>query len=1423
MAKTKTKFKGLVKGAALGFALIMASAFFPANAVASAVDYNTGNDARLNVSRIEVDGNNQSFSVKRGDEVPVPAATYSYKKVGGTAGIHTIGTTADADAVAAKISSSSVSVYYKATGDFVTVKDGKFTADEVGTYVIEYSVVVDGIPYTYEQLVSVEASEASFEFEKNDKNIIPSVYDIALAEEKLAEADRDIVLPLPTVNDDKGNPILTSADEDYYTNDKASYTLPTGENAKKYYVSISLAISLNGQESQLAIKSRDVEIEGSSDTKKEYYLSYADLKNLDGQDIKIFYAFYQKSSGNDVFVASTSKTFTVKSNYYYTKSDKKAVGYELVASRDGVKPDNAVVGVEKAIPTIKATTSSTNAPSSEAVEVYYDLVVYKANANGNYNDNNDVTSQVVTKDGKFKAIEEGSYKFVYKVSDFYGNNASEASTTFTINKVKDSVAATAYVYDAGHANAYDEKENKYESAENLLKNQTVNRNIIMYAVGGTDNMVKRFEDLTPEEIAAEANHISLKRAIKDNSGIDRFVVDDDAYHAYNLIFAPGKAAGSTTSVWQTIVKDNYQIYKQMILEGSVADVTNDEKIQEFLLENNYRLVTTKFNKDFNGNDIITETGLTDEEIKAKMLDAGYAYVEPKTANYSFENKEGTFTFYYYANDNVNNNKEASIYFPVKLANSFDDQSVPTITFSSNLQSAYLPSETFEFNVASATDSVASRLTTVTAYRYLDADKVALPANETAGTTKKLEYVVMNANSALMNTTTGKWFAQKGIVESEGWFIDNDASSYKVDLTKRTAGANYIEILAYAIDDYGNVGFFNKVIRIADTTDGQAPVLYKVVNAPEATTYKAPNQIPLPTLYFSDANANYMHAQVNVYKVVKGASVQETTKTLVQSSGMKTSYDTQREYFKVDAGVFNASVAGEYQVAVTVVDSGNHSVTSYFNYSVAAGESTETPKIDNISADTIELEPGQAHYLVPPTFTMIENSAYGYVGIDDQDDAYTSTHYNVSIIEATTSDYNLEETYFFGNSEGTYKLQYTAFLLQYQKSALAAKAEAEDGELFFDNDKLMYRVQTGTDAQTNPVYTDYYVYIDQENNNALTANTSLQGDGAALADMTGLNAIAKVYVDQSDVQIIKVSEVFIKVLFDDDDYAVDKYDEVGHEVKIVKPAVDFKGNGATMNRKESTVTITRTMGGTTTTIATLNFEDWQKVVQEDTTNFKVVGSDIYLKLKDNGQYKIKYSIQAQAGGQNIGDPNTDYVYTLSSGDTEKPTIEINNKTLIKDQHGNEKQVFNIGDKLVIDMAAITVDDNATKDRDTLLGNLEVTYRNTTLNESAKLLDNKATEEGKYVYEIESLTAAGDYVLTFTIRDGVGNISEQTTVNFEVSTKSSDPVSAKEVMGGVLIGVSVALLAGVVGYFVISKVKLDRKEKGYKNAGKDKKND
>ena len=137
-------------------------------------------------------------------------------------------------------------------------------------------------------------------------------------------------------------------------------------------------------------------------------------------------------------------------------------------------------------------------------------------------------------------------------------------------------------------------------------------------------------------------------------------------------------------------------------------------------------------------------------------------------------------------------------------------------------------------------------------------------------------------------------------------------------------------------------------------------------------------------------------------------------------------------------------------------------------------------------------------------------------------------------------------------------------------------------------------------------------------------------------------------------------------------------------------------------------------------------------------------------------------------------------------------------------------------LVLNMAGLTVSDKVTTDADTLLETLEVRLTNNDTDESWTL---ENTAESGYAYE-HDLDQAGDYTLTISVRDAAGNRAEK-SVSFTVSTDATTPVNVQEVLGGILIGLSVAVLAGVVIYFVVSKVKLDKKEKGYKvNNSKDK---
>lgn len=1403
MNKTKSK-KGILKGVAVGFAFVLCSAFFPTSAVATlAEDWVGKTEVNQNANRIEVDGdsvNEASKTVKKGDNYVIPVGEYYGKST--TA--HLIGSKTTVEGL-----SSSVVVTYQATGDVVkTISDNEnvsameaesFKAEKLGTYLITYTVVENGVVYTYDLAVNCEASEASFEFSANEKNIIPSVYDVKSAKEK------NIVLPLPKVNDEDGEVVLSAEDSEYYVLNKNGSGIPNEESSKKCYVYISL---ISGDDS--------IEIEQDSET-GEFYIDGSKLSaktesgeaKLEGYEFKVNYAFYQVQANGGTFITSTSKTFTVEDGYYYKDKDSaeenREYGYDLVTSWSTTVPDSAVVGVEKVLPSITGKTKATNSPANENVDVYYKVKVIKMNNNGSYVDDEEhnVTEQVITKDGKFKAVEEGSYRFYYDVYDFYGNSTTSSSTTFTIDKVRDTQSPDVYMYDAGDFTI--NEKGAYSSAESKLKTQTAPRNVIMYAIAGVDNM--------------PSNTVTLRREIRNATGIRRFIVSEQKYNEYNLIFAPTKS--DATSVYQQIVADNFEVARQLLLDEK--DLT-DANIKAWLKENNYLLVTTN-GKNIEGNDIVED--LKAEDVADKMIEAGYAYIPAETTNGQHDFAEETYSFYYYASDNINNNSEKSVYYNVKFVANSTDASVPTITFSSNLQNAYLPNETIEFNVASASDTTDSRLTTVTAYRFLK-NKTAtstdtrtdvpagkeVVANDLTKETLKIVYESANEKDA------DKWYVKNktasgiGLVESAGWYVNENESTYKIDL-KDVNGAEFIEILCYSVDDYGNAGFFNKIISIADAADEDMPSLYRVVGAPEAgKTYEAPKSISLPTLYFTDAKVEHMHADVVVYKVT------DDGRQVMQSTGMNTKFDTLRGIFTVDAGIFNASTEGKYQVAVTVSDSGNHSVTTYFDYNVNGNGRVETPEINPINFSESELAIDQTVYLPQPTLSVSDSSTWGYIGLGDNDDSNVATYYTTTMISASSNNYELDRYYFTGKAKGTYKLRYDVFLIQYNKTEAHFASTLTAGKMSInEKGQLVYRNEADTKT--------YYIYLDENEENEdykLQVYTNTLGvDGTSLADDNKTeyealinDSVVTFYVLPSAVQTLEVKDVAINISIDADAYSKDQYAEVGSSIDIVKPEVRVSGadKGNTIDKEESFVQVTITTGSTTQTLATIKFSNWEEAVKNDPDNFEVNGSDIKLKLTRNGRYTIRYSVQAQDYlGQNVGDAKT-LSYTIANGDVVAPTIEFA-KDFVQEK-------YSINDTLSINIAGITVSDKVTTERKDLLETIKVKLTNEDTSESWNL-ENTSTVEGDYTFE-KALkdTGAGDYTLTISVTDKAGNTADK-SVSFTVSTDTKDPVNVKEVLGGVLIGVSVAILAGVVIYFVVSKVKLDKRAKGYQSDTKDKDKD
>ncbi|MBE6804788.1 MAG: hypothetical protein E7379_02855 [Clostridiales bacterium] len=1350
MAKTKIT-KSILKTAAVGFACIMCGAFFPANAMASAEEITPANVNSISVNTGNEASKQQSLTVKKGETVVIPAATYKYD-----AGSITIGEKDEG----AKITSE-VIVTEKSTGDEVVVSGGKFVAEKVGQYVVTYKVVHDTVEYSYDLIVTAQATNASFDFETNVENVIPSIYDITLADGK------DVVLPLPTVMGEKEEVLLENDKENFITG-AASATTDT-------YVKIKITCGAD------EINAETKTVNG----KEVYVIPAATLsageegdRTYDGKTIKVLYSFYQKVDDKSVYVASTSKSFIVKEKYYFADSEKKDSEYELVASfSSNTFPDSATVGVAKTLPGAIGTTKATNSPATEGVETYYTIQVIKADGNGKYNtaDAKDVTAEVISDGNKFTAKEEGSYKFIYTVKDFYGHTAINTDeVTRIIQNVKDSKSASVFIYDAAKP-GYDAEAKTYASAENLLKTKAINRNIIMYAIGGTDNMVAN-EDIT------------LRREIRNYSGIKEFVITESLYDNYNLIFAPDALSGSTiTDIYKQVIEDNYALRSALELNDIVTDPLDPEydinEIKDYM-QQYYLVVTTEFNKDAFGNKIVDTEGFSEdtEDAIEQMMAQGYAYIAPAEGRMgTFKNQ--SYNFYYFANDGINT--ESSAKKDIELIADYSDPEVPTLTFSSDLQASYLATDTFKFNVASATDNQDSRIKAVTAYRYLKDD--AKTAIVSSVTTSTIDYYA----GSKIGKAEGKWY-NKALqrVTSEGWFVDESASEYTVDLASKPAEAAFVEIFAYAIDDNGNVGFFNKLVAIADATDIDMPVLKTIKNAPSAS-YSAPDEIQLPSLTFTDAKANYVTAKIAVYKIARDADKKEVSRTPVTSYGMNTKLDSYRGSYIVNGGYFRASVGGEYQVAITVVDAANHSVTSYFTYKVNASASAELkPTIDNISSREETVTPGQMVYLTPPSISMNKEEGFDYIGLGADDETNTATWYNVEAISATDNDYKiLDNLYFTAGTEGTYKLQYTAYLIRYATSALTATGEklvVEEGKLYYND---------GSES--------YLIYLDAENDYALAVEGKDTVPAFVNSNVKGFE------VESESVVTIKVSGASLSINDNEMNlhynektefavYEADKAETHLNKIEIVKPSTTAIGTSS-IDAENTTVTITRN----STTLATIKLSEWQNTEDIDLKDyFEIVGNKIYLKFVKDGKYTISYNVSAM-----VGEGDT-YSVSLSAGDTIAPELEIGSDIV--------KTNYKVGDPLhiafsntTVDESILSVTDKVTK-VDALLSSLVVKIKYE--DEAYKTLDNEATEEGYYDYSHE-LKQKGVYTLSFTVTDAAGNTTTKTT-KFEVGADEASSVDAGDVFGGIAIGLSVAFLAGVVVYFVVNKKKLDKKEKAYR---------
>lgn len=397
-------------------------------------------------------------------------------------------------------------------------------------------------------------------------------------------------------------------------------------------------------------------------------------------------------------------------------------------------------------------------------------------------------------------------------------------------------------------------------------------------------------------------------------------------------------------------------------------------------------------------------------------------------------------------------------------------------------------------------------------------------------------------------------------------------------------------------------------------------------------------------------------------------------------------------------------------------------------------------INNISSAEQTLSAGQAYYLTPPTITITQNDTYGYIGLAE--DGNTSLYYEVKTLSATSSDYSIEDnTYFTANTQGIYKLQYIAYLLEYKKSEVAETATG--GKLFFCENTLGQKQLKYYDG-TN----EYFVYLDEENNYNLKVTANLDGTGASINAST-IEALVKGYVIESEAFNLEVHTPFISILSSKTTSYYDTYYELKQKIEIIKPFCEFNGN-TEIDLQNSTVTITKNAQ----TLAIINLKDWDKTSGiEYKDYFEISNGGVYLIFQDDAKYTISYDVKATVGD---GDKLSVSMY---AGDVFSPSLEIG-KSFIRENYftGECLEIsFNQND---LSESFLTIsDDNTTLTN--LLKNLTIQL---THNDSTITLQNitNLVLTHKYQYYFEK---AGTYTLTVSVVDDANNKTSK-QVNFEV---------------------------------------------------------
>lgn len=1405
--------KTFLKGLGITLALSLAVFSAPTDVfVANASGFTDVGD--VNVLTIGTIDEKVSTIVNKGETYQIPTAyigeTSNGLIVGDDTKINTVIGAINGDDV--RLRASSVKVTYSAIefseevdATHRVVVEGttrKFVADMVGTYTITYSYTyeVNGREYTNEYALNVDSqfTTASINFESNEKDFIPKVLD-------LAQGNKDLVLPKITIKDEDGEEI-DEADVEYVRALPAS--IPANETHNFVVVSVK-----GGNDAGAPLNESEFDIDTMT-INKDVFTS----GTHGAGKYTITYAYYL----NKNFVVSTTKTMTV-----YDATEPHFEDYELKAELASDWVDNGQTGVESKLPSLNGLVGE------EQVDIFYNVrVLFKGKDDTSYAAINGTTNakyaEIVDENGilkdssKFKPLEDGSYNFVYTAYDAYydwANPTSEANKKhkaeigdliYLFKDVKDTTAPTPILYDA----STDSK----EDASYKFKTQANANAVIVYAIDMEDN------------VEPDAEHeATLLRSVWTSDTVLKFEIKD--YNDKNLVFnyrSTGTDANDKLNAYENLLANNYLIRKE------AGAIENNVDMLTWLKNHGYMIVVDNANAEhiydiFDKENFFNDkegVDTTDDETRKETAIAWLKSENSKASGFAYINVDqtfgatsanggmgiGTYSVHYVAKDASGNEKDVakSIYI-----SSYIDDQLPTLKFSTTLADTYMPTSTITFDAPTATDNYDNNMLVKTYYRYLDGT-TALEVERDG------DVVSTNNTNSLWADITGVKVDGKDLDETYAAFesatasyidlTDKKASSYTINVAKdykendtlQNAADLKLQILVFAYDDEGNANVYGQEVKINNVVDSYAPELRSVETG--VSDYQQGAEIKLPTIKIRDDKPEYLSTQVKVlYNDEKAISNYDAQ--ILSRNGLTYTYD---------AGAFTASRAGDYTASVAVKDSANNTIVVFTRYNVSSRIVIEDPTFNvSMSNKTIEIDSderveldiprvnvsldGSITYDVYSEASAIQkaeyeaNNTYIVRGVDKNGKATNYfTNYNAEDFTQVNKDYELR---YFVNVEiydcGVFEFveeHYDTTLHQYvDGNYYAFDNNGFDGQVYVE-DGVYYVKNTTNNKQYTVSKNDADEIQVYEGNDQITNLT-----GTILEDFADtLFEKLKVYALSSDIFTIKVQDTTKPVLRLEQDYpqvadtSATSMTIYGIRTEAAKSAIDVEkskvvvswklANGASSNHTYSKAEA---------------FEDNEFV-------FKNNNGDVI-----DGTYTITYTVYDENGNYSTKS------YDVAVGDNEAPVVS---DTLeIKSSYKKADPAF------VVDLDKISASDTnlaenwktSSEDRNLENGKinkyLKVTLTNTSTGDSVKIADvtgNKIT--------FEKFENVGSYTLTIEVEDMVGWKGTKTE-SIEVSENSSNAISTYKVVGTILIVVSVMILAGVIVYFVVSKVKLDKELK------------